>query len=487
MDTLRDTAARKPERKRRILGNFSFTSVKTLVLITVFGVLAGTQIASPKKRVIEAIVGLVLVTVLWNFSTFAGLSLLILMYPFPFGTSIGSSNFILIIVIFILYLIRVAAKVDTIHGDKNYNFPIALLILSYLFSFYNFDVTAFKIRMGFQHSMNFFAAVIFFYMIINFINSEKRLNYTVMIMMATTAFVIAFTIFELFFPGRTIVPGWLMTIRWKRLVLKNVRLGGPFVDFELLGEFVAMKAPLIFYMLLRSRRLLYKTLFVILLVGDLFVLLSTMTRGAFISLSIGLIYFIIISRKDLNIVRLTIILGTLTLVVVVMEGFIAKYTVSGSMFKRLIGTTFSRGIIPDTRSEAWFIAWRRAMRYPILGHSPGGWDFSKKYEFWSHSGYLYYLNITGFFGLLSFLFFLYRIFRATLPGIKSSLLTGSFAEGLMKVLHVCLLIFIIDQSKIEYLRNLNYVFFVWLFFGVIAATSSIIRQQERERAHTSPS
>lgn len=487
METQQDTNALRAEKKRSIFGKFSLTSIKTLVLITVFGIVAGTQIAGPKKRVIESIVGLVIIAVLWNFSTFASLSFIILMYPFPFATSIGSSNLIIVVAIFIIYLIRVSAKVETIRSDRNYNFPIALLVFSYLLSFYNFEVTAYRLQMSFQHTTNFFAAIIFFYMIINFINSEKRLNYTVKIMMGTTALVIVFTLFELFLPGKALIPGWLYKKRLTGLVLQNIRMGGPFLDYELLAEFAALNAPLIFYMVLRSRRLLFKALFSILLVADLFVLLSTMTRGAFISLSVGLVYLVIISRRDLNIIRLTLILGTLSIIVVIMEGLVAKYTISGSMFTRLVGTTFTRGIIPDTRSQGWFIAWRRAMKYPIFGHSPG-WDFSKgfDYEFWPHSCYLYYLNITGFFGLFTFFFFIYRIFRATLPGIKSSLVSSSFAAGLMKIFHVCLIIFLLDQIKIEYLRNLNYIFFIWLLFGIIAATNNIIRQQELERVHPPP-
>jgi len=37
--------------------------------------------------------------------------------------------------------------------------------------------------------------------------------------------------------------------------------------------------------------------------------------------------------------------------------------------------------------------------------------------------------------------------------------------------------FVIDQIKIEYLRNDRYVFFVWMFFGLIIATSNVIEKQ----------
>jgi len=59
----------------------------------------------------------------------------------------------------------------------------------------------------------------------------------------------------------------------------------------------------------------------------------------------------------------------------------------------------------------------------------------------------------------------------------------------MKVLHVCFVMFVIDQIKIEYLRNDKYVFFVWIFFGLIVATYNVIRDKEkkRERLGAAPS
>lgn len=488
MDESRDTQPRKMAAIKGIIERFPGSLIRRFMIIVVLGAIVGTQIASPKKRVIEAAVGGGILLVLWNFSTFAALSFIILMYPFPFGTSIGSSNFIITMSIFIIYMIRVSAQIETIRSEKFFNLPIILLVLSYIFSFYHFEYTPIAVNMAFIHTFNFFAAIIFFYMIINFVDSEKKLKTIVRIMMITALLVIAFTIFEMRFPGTTLVPGWLHTKHKTALVMKDIRMGGPFMDFELFAEFCAMNAPIIFLMLLRARRLLVRYLYAILLLADLFMMLTTMTRGAFISLSIGVLYLALLSRKDLNIVRVAVIFVFLISVVVIMENVIAKYTVSGSLFDRLIKTTFSRGLIPDTRSEAWFIAWDRAMNHPIVGHGPG-WDFTKGIvrEAWPHSGYLYILNITGFFGLISFLFLLVQLLRASMPGIKSSLVSSPFPNALMKVLHVCLVMFIVDQIKIEYLRNITYVFYVWLFFGVIAATRNIILKCEREQSASIPS
>ncbi len=46
--------------------------------------------------------------------------------------------------------------------------------------------------------------------------------------------------------------------------------------------------------------------------------------------------------------------------------------------------------------------------------------------------------------------------------LRSSLVHAPFPEALLKVLHVCLIMFLVDQIKIEYLRNNIYIYFIWL-------------------------
>jgi hypothetical protein len=177
------------------------------------------------------------------------------------------------------------------------------------------------------------------------------------------------------------------------------------------------------------------------------------------------------------------------LMIFLIDTFVSQYTASGSLFDRLFVTTFERGIIPTNRIAPWFGAIERGMEHPIIGNGPG-WDFSAGLSkgLWPHNLYLFIFNITGITGLAAFLFFLFRVGRATLPGLHSSLVNSPFPEALMKVLHVCFVMFVIDQIKIEYLRNDKYVFFVWIFFGLIIATYNVIQKGkiEKERLEAAP-
>lgn len=461
--------------------------IRPVFFTVAIGIIAGWQIYNPSKRVIEAVVGLVLLFLLWSYSTFSAFLMLIVIFPFPFGLALGHSTFLFTIIIFIIYLVRVSAGLAKIHSAGTFNLPIALFSFALLVSFYNFKATPLATRYAYILTTNYFGAILLFILVINLIKDETHLRRIIQIMMITLGLIILFTMLELIFPGKVLIPGWLSTGHKARLIMKGVRLGGPFQDFELLAEYFAINTPIIFYMFIRSRRLATKSLFAGLLLANLFMLFTTVTRGAVISLGVATVYMAFICRRDLNFVRFIMITAIVVLVVVALEGFVSRYTISGSLFDRLAKTTVEKGFIPDSRVLSWESGFRRAMRHPFIGNSPA-WDFSRGLasEMYPHSGYLFILNIAGFFGLISFLLIMYRLMRTSLMSVRESLVDSPFEVGFMKILHVCLVIFTIDQIKIEYLRNDIYGYFIWLVFGLIAASANVITKARRERTTAAP-
>ncbi len=450
------------------------------------GLIAGTQIYNPNKRVIEAMAGGFLILLLWKFSTISALWLLLVMYPFPFAMSWGTSNEIFVVIIGMVVLIRVATGVYKITLDPMIRLPLILFIVSYILSFKN--VPPGLTKMAIVNTVNLFTAATFMVLIINFVDDEEKLRKTLNFLMVSVALFIVFTIFELLFPGKVLIPNWLYTAHKTKLVMKGMRMGGPFHDYELTAEFFTLNAFIIFLMFVRSRRMLSRALFGALLLIDLFMMFTTITRGAIFSLFVGTVYLMFLSRKELNIVRITYIVGALALILVVMEGVVARYTTSGSLFERVIATTFEKGVVPANRVGTWFPAIERGMENPIFGHG-AGWDFQEGLTkgFWPHSLYLFFFNVVGLFGLGAFIFFIARIIKSTLVGVKASLATSPLPEALMKMLHVIIIIFLFDQIKIEYVRNSNYSYYVWFLFGLVIATYNIIIKQRTEREKTVPS
>jgi hypothetical protein len=455
--------------------SFSLSKAVKALFVAVIGLLAGMQIYDPSKRFIEAVVGLIVVGIVWNFSGIQALWFILLTYAFPFGFSWGTSTSLFIVIVFIIYIVHVSTGRYRFRGDSLLNIPIAIMVLASIISFYNQSGEPRIMRYAVLHTVNFFVIILLYYLIVNLVDDETRLRKTMGYFMGSTAIITFFAFLELLFPGRVILPNFIFSTHKISLIMKGIRIGGPFRDYELLAEFFAINIPIIVLMIVRSRRLLIRSMYLALLLSVLFMQFATIVRGAFISLIIGIIYLAWISRKDLNIVRSTGLAAAFVGTIVIIDAFMARYTVSGSLFKRLVGTTIERGFIPDTRVKSWTGAVERWLLHPFIGNGPG-WDFTYNIEgrLWPHNAYLYYLNIFGVFGTAAFLVLLYRLAKTSLREIGQPISSASFPRSLMKVLHVSLIVLIIDMLKVDFQRNFLYQFFVWILFALISATRKVI-------------
>jgi len=475
MNESRPQYATEPSKERFLQRNL--TRLKTLIITIGVGLLVGSQVYSPNKRIIEAIAGLVVLFMLWQVSTLSALWFVLITYPFPFAMSWGNSNFVFILIIGIMLLIRVAVGIEKFHLDKTLLLPFILIVVSYILSFKNVPLGTRIMRIGLVNTGNFLAAAAFSFFLINAVDDEEKLKKTFHLMLVTGALVIAFNIVELLFPGQVLVPGWLRTRHSIGILRRGIRIKGPFNDFELNAEFFALNSFLFLFMLLRTRRLLTRSLLVIILILDLSMMFATMTRGAFFSLLAGGSYLLFLSRKELNVAKLISIIAGFIFLLVVLNAIVANYTVSGSLFDRVVNTTFEKGLVPDTRTNAWGIAMERGMKHPLFGQGPG-WDFAAGINtgVWPHSLYLFYFNSFGIVGLAAFLFLMYRILRATIPGVKASLMRSPFPQAFLKIMHVVIVVFLLDQIKIEYLRNKIYTFFIWTLFAMVIITHNIVKK-----------
>jgi hypothetical protein len=158
------------------------------------------------------------------------------------------------------------------------------------------------------------------------------------------------------------------------------------------------------------------------------------------------------------------------------------------LLARLFATTFKRGIIPENRYYTWSFGLVRGMETPFIGHGPA-FDYSKgvQLRLIPHSIYMYLFDLTGLFGLSAFIFFMYRLMRMSAKSIAVSLKSSPLPQAFLKVLHVCLIMFLIDQIKVEYLRNNIYTYFVWLLFGLTAANYSIMQERAKAEQLSAPS
>lgn len=117
---------------KRHLPNF-----KSVALVIIVGVVLGSQIYNPNKRMIEAIAGLILLLILWRYSTIADLWMLLIVYPFPFSISWGTSNEIFMLIIVLMAGIRISTGEYKLTVDHKIRLPLILIAVSYLIYFKN--------------------------------------------------------------------------------------------------------------------------------------------------------------------------------------------------------------------------------------------------------------------------------------------------------------------------------------------------------------
>jgi O-antigen ligase len=161
----------------------------------------------------------------------------------------------------------------------------------------------------------------------------------------------------------------------------------------------------------------------------------------------------------------------------VMNYFVASFTHAGDLIERLSDPNswrFENGM-PVARAEIWQSAFERMMRHPIIGHGPV-YDTAKGIDFWfwPHNGYLYIGNMVGFVGLGCYLWLLFRMWHLSRPATLD-LKDPNYARAYLSIAHVQLVVFIVDQVKIDFLRNPIYPYQVWLLFAFVVAAHRLAR------------
>jgi uncharacterized membrane protein YhhN len=97
------------------------------------------------------------------------------------------------------------------------------------------------------------------------------------------------------------------------------------------------------------------------------------------------------------------------------------------------------------------------------------------YWYWPHNGYLFMGNLVGFVGLSIYLALLVVLWRASRPDVLDPD-DPDYATAFLPFAHAQLLVFIVDQIKIDALRNPIYTYQVFILFAVIAVTAQLARR-----------
>jgi O-antigen ligase len=449
-----------------------------LALVIAVGVILGVQYFQPEKRTIALMAAIVVFGIAWRIDMVSGLCFLVMLLPFPKGMIFGSSSIAFILLLLVIWLLRIGQRQSPAPRRTPIDVPIAGLLIAYVLSYTNLtDPKA--VEGALQNTSLVVACVVMFYLIVSNLRSEQALQRLHSFQAVSVFGVMLLAVWELNHPGATFIRGWIqfkLPESVEVLNIKDFRVGGPFYDYELLCEFCALNLLLILYMFLRAQTLLRRTLLGMLLALTTFILFATVTRGGVIALAVGTVYLLWVVRRQLRLVPFVMVSSAVVAALLAMNFYVANFTHSGDLFERLMRTTFHYGVIPDDRLDAWSGAWQRFLEHPILGHGPMYTPMTgTRLWFWPHNGYLYIANLVGLLGLGFFAAILWGLFRATLPSTHS-FRDPSYARSYLLIAHTQLIVFMVDQIKIDYLRNAIYQFQVWLMFSMMVSAALIARR-----------
>jgi O-antigen ligase len=444
--------------------------------LVVFSYVAGGQLADTNTRVVQVVAAGAVVYFAFRSQLITGLMITVLFLPFPKGTSYGTTNMAFISLVFIVWLFRVTTGRARPAGRTPIDIPIVGLIMAYGLSFYNVAIPA-HIPLAWGQFTRFLTYVFLLYMVVNIVRSTADVKKVLVAQCVSCFLVCLCALYEQSHPTAAIVPGWIDFSQSIRTGL-GVRVGSTFMDYELFAEYCAINLFIQIFMFQHEKTRSRRAFVLGLMLLTFYCLLGTITRGAIVSFIAGMVYLAWLCRTRLNFIKLT---TAVTLVVGIIVGgdfIVSTMTKSTSVINRLERSTLNNGM-PDSRAPAWIAVWDKVLDSPIIGHGPY-YSIEKGLglEWWPHNVYLYYAYIVGFVGLFFFLWILRELWIASRPRAPS-FGSGTYIETATVLIRVLLFVFMLDQVKIDYLRNGTYSFFAWFLFGLVLAVSNVARAEAR--------
>ncbi|MGH7731684.1 MAG: O-antigen ligase family protein [Candidatus Eiseniibacteriota bacterium] len=453
------------------------------------GVVLGLNYFAPDKRMIAVMVATLVFGIAWRIDPVSAIGVLVLALPYPRGTVFGSTNVALVLLLLLIWLLRISTRQAAPPRRTPVDAPIIALLIAFTVSFYNIDTTWNLVR-ALENFAQILAGFAMFYLVVNNLRRPEHLERVHVFQCVSIAMVCLLGVFELVNPNGTFIPGWIGFRHGisEGVNIHNVRIGGPFYDFELLSEYCAINLFLLLLLVIRARsgarRLAFGALFAL----TFFILFATVTRGGILAFAAGLLYLLWVTRKRLQFVPVTVALAATVVAFLVMNYYVANFTNSGDLIGRLSNPEswqFKDGM-PAARAPIWQAAFERMMIHPIIGHCPVyNTDKGLDFWFWPHNGYLYIGNLVGFVGLACYLWLLFQLWRSSRP-VSLDLKDANYARAYLLIAHVQLVVFAVDQLKIDFLRNPTYPFQVWMLFAYIVCAHRLSQGSQAVPAPSRP-
>ncbi len=439
-------------------------------------------------RWVKALVGFFFLLALFRLPVYAVLALFLVAWPFPTFIYLGNSNVFFVLFILGVWGIKVRMGKEPVPPRSYLDWAAWAYILAHIISLMNVSDSS-NLRMGIDQTVFLGFAVGVYFLASKVVRTESHMK-TVFHALVVTSFLVSITgVMEYFFPDVVLIPAWYLDAgpTGKRLA-EGGRVGGVFGFHGFLADFCAMMFILQLFLFVRSRNRWARLSYVILMAAAVFQIIVTANRGGFIIWALGVLYLLWIARSSLRVRQVVIALPFLAAVGAITEATNSRYLRAMALMRRLEGTQFEYGIVPDDRVIAWKSVLSEVPQHIWIGHGPyynlltAGGTLAR---FWPHSAYLWYLWTTGILGFSVFVWIMVKAIYKSRPGSKLKLAEIPFAHGAMIVTHIQILQFALSQVRDEHQRGNVNPFFMWALIGLSVSAVRLVKERKlKEREQT---
>lgn len=441
-------------------------------VVTAVGI--GTLLADivwrPSKRNIELLAGVLFLGFVLAADPFKALMFTVVVLPLPAYTSVGATTNLLIFAVAGLVMVKSKQlQLPSPFIRRDIDLALAGFLLMAVLSFYK--LPAVVLREGRFLFIGYVSAIVLYYMVIYLVNDPRRLWRLVTALQVVMVFEAALGLYQWFFPAKQLLPQFFS---FSRIVAEAediragaVRVFGTFTGKEFYAEYLAFSCVLQYLLFRRSRSLNVKIFWafsIVIVIGAMF---ATATRGGLFALILGFVYMTavskhIIPRGDL-----------LKVVFVALAVFYLSLGLIDPLVSLMVDRIANTGGSDDTVYNRWggmVEAFWAIAESPFLGHGTaipvGTWHHGASKNI--HCLYLHLAYTLGIPGLIAFMWFAITVYRLSWRTMKDPRVPSELRE-LALGFNVIMVIFFIDQIKIEFAKSSLHMHMAWLMLGLATA------------------
>ena len=442
---------------------------------------------TPSKRNIEVAAAVVFLAIVLAANPKKALYFTLLVLPYPAYTTVGSTSTLLILSLAGLVLVKAKhLGLASPFQDRRTDMALGAFTLVVITSLYQvpgdyLDDSARKVQ-------GIISAVCLFYVILMLVNDKESLYKTMDIVCSAAASLYLIAFLQSMFPDRTILPEFFKfsskVASMEEVRRGHIRVFATFPGYELFAEFVAISLFLQYLRLRQTASLNQRILRIGAIVLGLAVLFATATRGGMIILFLG--WALMLSFGGSLVPRRTLI----QIMFVALALFYLSLPFFGDYYSFMIErlTSLAEGEDVDSlngRTTVFAQALDGALHRPLLGHgfySAVG-TFRGHVSMNIHNLYLDLAYKLGIPGLVFFMAFIVSLLRGAWQLMRNPLVDRDLRESLL-FFFTMILMFLVDQFKIEFTRDPLCMHTTFTWFALTAVTLKLARVQARGVSYT---